>query len=522
MTCAFISKGQPYVNEALFLSTDRNYYVCGEDIRFSAFLPQGLSSVIYIEFYNEENAFVQKSVLVENNFCYGKLSIPEDIPSGDYAIRAYTWHQQNHSHNTFASVPLTVMNPDYGIPEYANLPSVPNSKHSAAITITTDKSGYSNREKVVFSVKTNALSNDSIIAANLVVVKKGFTNTTYSLSGSSIADSENHYFHFPEISGPVLHGFVRGEKRNNRIIYLAKTGKNCYFRIGVSDSTGLFNIPYDPFNNKQTMFINTNNNIGIDSIVLVNNFCNTYNKIKQNKPLSRESWLDLIRNKSVKTEYYHNKQNQPVIERKTLHIPGDPAYSVCTEDYIELSSLKEIFQEIVPYVKIREKDSKPSLAVLDDRRDILYSNPVVFLDNLPIHDIAELFTIHPGKIDSIAVINRPYVYGSLVLDGIIQIYTNTDNAGGYNFKLPAMFFLNPATEKIMGTKNADYSFNQKKNSPLPDFRTVLYTKPVLEITKGTASGSFYTSDDTGEYEITITYMTKQGHTGHTKSLFTVK
>ena len=60
----------------------------------------------------------------------------------------------------------------------------------------------------------------------------------------------------------------------------------------------------------------------------------------------------------------------------------------------------------------------------------------------------------------------------------------------------------------------DYSSGDLKNDHLPDFRNTLYWSPVLHTDKtGKTSVGFYSSDESGEYTITVEGMTPDGKSG---------
>ncbi|MCD4663641.1 MAG: hypothetical protein K8R68_00120 [Bacteroidales bacterium] len=50
----------------------------------------------------------------------------------------------------------------------------------------------------------------------------------------------------------------------------------------------------------------------------------------------------------------------------------------------------------------------------------------------------------------------------------------------------------------------------EKNNRIPDFRTLLYWNPELLISQGDNTLNFYTSDNTGDYDIIVRGVTKNG------------
>ncbi|MBE0655912.1 MAG: hypothetical protein IH594_19075, partial [Bacteroidales bacterium] len=103
-----------YVN----LMTDRNLYIAGETIWFSASCmlkdgsgPSPISQVIYIELYNiAQKTFVQEKFKLTNGRVTGDIQIPEELPSAHYFLRAYTMFMRNYPPESYFTTSLTIMN----------------------------------------------------------------------------------------------------------------------------------------------------------------------------------------------------------------------------------------------------------------------------------------------------------------------------------------------------------------------------------------------------------------------------
>jgi hypothetical protein len=89
--------------EEIYVHTDRDEYIAGEDIWFNAYLidrnsfNHSLNSrIIYFELLNPLNIpVVQKKVLLKEGLGQGHLTLPDSLVSGTYTIRAYTKWMQN-------------------------------------------------------------------------------------------------------------------------------------------------------------------------------------------------------------------------------------------------------------------------------------------------------------------------------------------------------------------------------------------------------------------------------------------
>jgi len=89
--------------ERVVLICDRNLYIAGERLFFSAFLQIADGSaktdqgrVLYCEIISPDgNKITGDKYLIENSFASGSVAIPGDIITGTYYLRAYTRFMRN-------------------------------------------------------------------------------------------------------------------------------------------------------------------------------------------------------------------------------------------------------------------------------------------------------------------------------------------------------------------------------------------------------------------------------------------
>jgi hypothetical protein len=116
------------IDERVLLSTDRNLYLCGEKITFSVFtyegnwyLPVSISSVLYVELYSQDNTIISRNKFVlKNSRGSGSITIPRDITSGVYNLRAYTNYMKNFGARQFYLQKLKIVNPLNNTPVFVS------------------------------------------------------------------------------------------------------------------------------------------------------------------------------------------------------------------------------------------------------------------------------------------------------------------------------------------------------------------------------------------------------------------
>ncbi|MEI6049168.1 MAG: hypothetical protein WCS03_09750 [Bacteroidota bacterium] len=99
----FLRYSEAVPREEIFVHSDREDYIAGEDLWFNLYLidrqsnkPLGADKIAYIELLNPENLpVIQKRILLDNGFGPGQIILPDTLSSGTYTIRAYTNWMKN-------------------------------------------------------------------------------------------------------------------------------------------------------------------------------------------------------------------------------------------------------------------------------------------------------------------------------------------------------------------------------------------------------------------------------------------
>lgn len=105
--------------EKVYLHTDRNSYVAGENIWYKAYLlsdpnhkPSEISKTIYIELVDPDGKqILQSKLYVENGRANGDLKLPPYLETGRYALRAYTQWMRNWDSEYFFHKSIHILSP---------------------------------------------------------------------------------------------------------------------------------------------------------------------------------------------------------------------------------------------------------------------------------------------------------------------------------------------------------------------------------------------------------------------------
>jgi hypothetical protein len=241
------------------------------------------------------------------------------------------------------------------------------------------------------------------------------------------------------------------------------------------------------------------------------------------KTLPKSNLALLHRNVQVQNLYTPQFTNQIQASKKdtnAFYYKPDRTYFL--DDYARFTTLEEVIREYVTPVSLVKKKGKYQLYVYDEAyKKFFESNPLVLLDGVVIQDIDKFLEYDPLKIRKLEVVSRTYYLGNIAYSGIINFTT-------YKGKLEA-FEIDPKAVVLNYSGLQDrrifaapvYETQAQIDSRIPDFRQLLCWNPNVKIDKK-LSTSFYSSDVSGKYYISIQGVDKKGKILNQSSIFEVK
>ncbi|MDR3653301.1 MAG: TonB-dependent receptor plug domain-containing protein [Paludibacter sp.] len=104
--------------EKVYLQTDKPYYSAGEDIWFKGYLvnattlvPNALSQFLYVELINKSDTVLYRVKIKKDSLGFeGHIKLKPEIPTGYYALRAYTYWMQNADKDFFFNRSILIGN----------------------------------------------------------------------------------------------------------------------------------------------------------------------------------------------------------------------------------------------------------------------------------------------------------------------------------------------------------------------------------------------------------------------------
>ena len=528
------------LSEQVVFYTDRDLYLSGEDVWFTAnvvingtFNEFDLSKIAYIECFDATKKKIFKGKFeIRNSIAKGSFQVPMETLSGSYFIRAYTQYQRNFPPETFSTKMISIVNPEFPLPNQEQIvdtinsgfseskPADQNFKNEISIHVETDKTTYGIRERVELKIQlpdaqTAGLCVSVIRKGTLRQPKENFAPVSSEILGKGSKD----IFWAPETRGINISGVV-SEKNSqqtpkNRDVYLTVMGDNPQFHITQTNENGEFLFSLGNIFKSNEIFIGVEPQEGKDFQLFVNNdFSNDF-AILRNIPLSidtndRSLIEEMLVNDQAQKVFMPLGQETPDIPNPQNKIFAQPDISVQLSDFIDLKDMETVFFELVPTVSIKHKNDSKSMYVKNPATEWVFENELLLLDYVPVFDLYAILEIPTERIKQISAINNTWYLGDNTLRNVVMINSKGRDFAGYEFPKASIFIDYEALNPENTFEAPTYENPQEISSPIPDFRTLLYWNPDIKNAKGDTSLRFYTSDNRGIYEIIVRGITKNG------------
>ena len=530
--------------EKVILHTDRDIYLSGEELWFSAYITMNnilsdsiLSTVLYIEMYNNKATICKKKFVINDGLAMGVFKIPEETLSGNYFLRAYTQYLRNAPPETYFTSLVTIINPYIPLPAieqtskqdtnivHEKVKLLKKTNNNLEINIRTSKETYQPRELIELELKhTSGISNE-LTYLSVSVIKHGTKIAGEYVHAGLIIDSLHPEQYprklswVPEIRGVSISGFIREKNslqpESNTKVYISVVGETPQFHITKTDENGKFIFALNQATNIKDIFLCTKHRFENELEFLINkDFSNSY-------PVTNNIFLSIdTSDKKLLEEMYINYQTKKAFDVSNVEISKESTsmpfmwepreVSILLTNFIELPTLKDVFNEIIPYVRVRSQKGMHYLSVLDPLTKKIFNAPLILLDNIPVFDIDELLKIHPARIKQIDVINKTYLLGEYNIKGIVLITSNSDDFCGISFPAESIFVEFQTITPTLEFQSPTYDTETKKLSRIPDFRTTLFWYPNLILQQQDTALSFFASDHCSEYDVIVRGITNEG------------
>ncbi len=534
------------VLERIHLRTDRDLYVVGESIHFKAFMltgntPAQYSDILYLELMDKQHSpVVQKKFAISDAECDGTFSLPAELGSGYFYLRAYTSWMKNYGPESFAYQLITVINPFEGIAselitgregENKTEPDEPMDTdplletHDIEFHVGIQAKNISTRQKITIHIEAkdgegNPVEGSFFLSvARRGMLETGKGNLLIPPSGQSIPENQEYP---PEWRGHYISGKI--QPRNGGGAYIGDTllysvvGKNAAMNYSISDDQGNFGFLVAPPEGMHEVVIqNRNPRKSGYQILLDNPFSEIYADIDIPRYQIDTNKLDEINQAVIAAQIhalYLDESSHIAVDSNPLSFYGTPERQLILANYMKLPEMWEVFFELIPQAQMRIKEDEVIIRVRNENLGKFADlPPLLLVDGVVTPDNRDAAHLNPLKVERIELVTNEYYFGALKFPGIISFITQEGRCPvdypPYYFR-QAYDFLSHTTSFTSPV----YTDSTEQSPPQPDFRNTLYWNPQIRTDKaGKATVEFYSSDEAADFTYILEGLSADGKSG---------
>ncbi|MDX9749153.1 MAG: hypothetical protein RBT57_11690 [Paludibacter sp.] len=529
--------------ERIELLTDKNSYLSGEDIVVTATTTNAgrqaveFSKVAYVELTDTNRVQAQLMMVVENATGRGILSIPGNLPTGYYRLRAYTRFMRNEGSEVFANRVIAVVNAatlhhselggkagqlevsgsepgnatehsevsESDVPERA----LQSTKQGWSGMVRTDKARYGRREKGLVTVEgmpAGVAVYHLSIAADMGLEEIPAVKDTLTLNKSTINPSS----YLAEYEGHIITASIKGISPATRAVLLSVPGTTPSLIAGRKTDSGDYE--FITRNLKGTIELVTSIDTREDERFTLDfqspfapvNHCKLPElKIDSaNIPAIVQRYIALQARDAFQPELYNY---QKLVHSSSL----TPEWTYRLEEYTRFNTIEEVILEFVSNVRFRRINGIRTLAVnREGVEGYTLGNTLVVLDNVPVFNHELLLNYDASLVKQIDVYRGQYVFSGQLYDGIVSFSTYTSDFRGFQLDRSTMINTYKGPQPRVQLKTPD-TFSGQLSHNEPDFRTTLLMESHRSPEK--LQLPFITSDHTGTYFVRIKGLTTDGN-----------
>lgn len=532
-------QAEPALNaEIIYFHTDRDKYIAGESVWFSIYtvfsetgrLSPG-SRIAYIELISPRNTpVIQSRYELSGGRGEGAFVLPDSLSSGTYLVRAYTNLMKNSLPEYCFMQEIDVYNPFRGSEfllrrNQIDPSGVQNTLIDNIIQLSVD-TVYGTRQKVTAGIKVSGggLSRSGFAEMSVSVIPADLNIPARMISKSPPSDMDSAVRYQQEIDGHYLSFLVRyrnGNKADSSdFLFMSIQGKVAEFNYAPRGDDGRFTfiLPVDSKSRNlviQPEFAAGSMILEADppfSGILPEPGCHRVEMDERQNSLFSQLSFNYQASRIYGTIISHAEETYEDKESSRRRFYGIPEMEIVLDDYIRLPNIQEIFFELVPGVIIRSGRTGYEIKITNPLTGSFYLEPpLVMIDGVIINDLAALIDLDPDIVERIEVVKTPYLFGDMILHGIVNVITREGNFSDITMPEYAVILPYRVVEKPPQFTAPGYSDELKRLSRTPDLRNTLYWNPSVRTdSRGEAEVEFWTSDLPGSYNIIVNGVTGSG------------
>ena len=520
--------------ENIHLHFDKNFYVLGETIWYSAYLNSDAvtnekANMLRVDLVRGDGTIQNRSnVSIDNGIGEGSIEIPLDWEEGWYTLHAYTVWNPNPTikNSTSVNIPIYDDFKEHQEVEEGKEQVTNTFKSNLTCNLKTSKEQYERRESVRLDIDMGAQI--KMASVSITVVPQALLEQTNALMPvqSEFKTTEKqqpeaiHTFYGQvELSGDNKKPLGIGVHylKDNEVQWTAANDQGVFMtqnQLGITQGAQVFGL----FNNQNKTYTSAiatkslNLTKSLNSIVPSKTVLpsNDYVKKYLIQSQQRKKYQEIFNlEKAVTT----NSQN---IEQKKFQ--PDVVYNLA--DYASMTSLEEFLREVIPFIKIKNKGGKSSITIFNEAKEFTKANPIYLIGNQMSYDQEAILSIPITAVESISLYRTTNTlknqFGLLGKQGVIGIKVKQKEQKKILDNLTNIV----SVEGIAPIE--EYATRKGTFNRMPDFRPLIYWEAGVVVKDGSAQISFPHSDDLGAFSIIVRGMSSDGQLFEGKTTYEVR
>ena len=546
------------VRERVYVQTDKQAYLAGELLWMQLYLtnesgiPSTFSKIGYVELVDDTDAQVQVKLDINSGVASGWMELPVTLQTGNYRLVAYTTNMRNEGESVFFNKTISIINTfktdasvkvrvapqnvdTEGLSEISdvgagNVSIDAGSLQQSNISVETDKQSYSSRSKSEILVKglpENIHSMSiSVTGCDLVQNDESILRWNDGLKGITNVPVKADFL--PEYEGHIINGAIIDVESNQRASedrinsILGFVGDQVRVFGGMTDDNSRIQFFTRRITGMQEMAISTISVSDKKYTVEIETPFAPHSPEKIPGFLLDTEWEEQLLQRSVgmQVQYAYTMDSMSRVDTTYSYFRWKPDRSYILDEYTRFTTMEEIVIEFIPAMRFLHFDNRSFLSVLLNENAFFSSgSTLVLLDGIPIIDHKIIFNYNPLLVYKIDVYKDKFVFGNKHYEGMVFLTTYKQDYPGLVTDESTHIFDYEGTQVHRYFYSPSY---MEEDSKTPDYRHTLLWMPDVETGgKQSLSVPFRTSDLTGDFQVTVEGISKDGKAFRGTSFFKV-
>lgn len=519
--------------ERVYVSTDKDVYVVGEDIWYSVHCIDdesgsysNLSDVAYLQFVSNDGVeSTAKAALIRGRGC-GRFRIPMTLPTGNYSIVSYTKCDGGDAQGEFNGKIISVFNTAAttkvkdGVVKGNGVGAgnfVPETKGDIRIDVGAPGDG-------IVPIKIENVGKEGVDICVSVFHLDELEKMSGSYNTTSLLERKGDFGKVEEVdyAGEIVTVQVEGKDGSSmagRYVYMSAMGNTDDVYINKVREDG-------------TVVYHTGNIMGQRDLVFeVEGYASDLSsepavKIKEGEyarivpqippleivPEMESALVERGRRMQISRRFDADTLWEMCQKKDNSFFGNTSPLVYDLDDYTRFQNLEEVLREYVDFVRVRRTGGVDEIKVLWESQ----TKCLALLDGIPVSEHSVILGIDQHLIKQIVVYPKRYMLNHIMYDGVVNFITYKGDMAGV--RLPR----NVSIVEFDGVSwpQAFLGIKAASEKGYPNFLSTIYWNPIVEIP---ANGEFefkcILPQYEGKFKVVIEGLTENGSEVYSSHIF---